>query len=77
MDREPSAVGTVGAEAARAASHDATDRGRGATGTLPSAHSSSSPMTCLQGSLRLGHEHLHAGPACSTTTSYGSAEVPR
>ena len=65
------------AAAERAASHFAARSGRTVVGTLPSAHSSSSPSVCLHGTFRLGHEQRQAGPGRSTITSYGSADVPR
>ena len=60
---------SAAAAAARAASHLAARSGRTVVGTLPSAHSSSSPRVCLHGTFRLGQEQRQAGPARSTITS--------
>src|SRR5262245_1885810 len=58
----------------RASAHSpAKSAGADTSSTAPpaSTHRSSSARACLQGNLRLGHEHRNAGPVRSTLTWYG------
>src|SRR5215475_7071711 len=66
----------LAALAARLSCHSVTHCGGSASVTVPAAHISSSPSACLQGNLRLGHEHLYAGSSRSTIVWYGFAPEP-